>query len=62
MSLTALRSLFEAVIGGCSAEELKPRLDKLPFEERELLLSALYGVRDEVATSCIDRLLNLRSA
>jgi hypothetical protein len=67
MSLAAMRSLFDAVMSGCSAEELKPRVDKLPFEERDQLLRALYSVRPEVAAKCqaraaeIDRLLNLRS-
>jgi hypothetical protein len=61
-----MQSLFEAMLGGSSAEEVKSRLDKLPFEERDQLLRALYSVRPEVAARCqarakeIDRLLNLR--
>ena len=67
MRLATTRKLFEAVMGGSSAEELRPQIDKLPSEEREMLLCALHDVRHEVAALClerateIDRLLNLRS-
>jgi hypothetical protein len=67
MRLATTQRLFEALMGGSSAEELKPQVDKLPSEEREMLLSALYNVRHEVAAVCqaraveIDRLLDLQA-
>jgi hypothetical protein len=67
MRLTASRKLFEEVLGGSSAEELRPQLEMLPAAEREILLQALHEVRQEVAAVCearaveIDRLLNLQS-
>ena len=63
MTLEDPRAVFQAVIAGASAETVRPQIDDLTSEERELLLSALYGVRDEVAMECrarateIDRLL-----
>ena len=63
MTLENSRAVFEAVMAGASAETVRSQIDDLPCEERELLFSALYGVRDDVAVECrarateIDRLL-----
>ena len=68
MTLENPRTIFEAVMAGAAAETVRPQIDDLPCEERELLLSALYGVRDDLAikdqtrASEIDRLLRYRAS
>lgn len=65
MELISPQELFEALMAGDSAEQLHPHVENLPFEERDLLLAALYSVREEVAATCreraeeIDRLIDL---
>jgi hypothetical protein len=64
MQLLTAQQLFDVVMGGGSAEELRPQVYSLPFEERDQLLSALHFIRNEVAANCqaraeeIDRLLD----
>jgi hypothetical protein len=64
--LTTAEELLEALLGGGSAEELRPQVANLPYEEREMLLCALHSVRPEVAEICreraveIDRLLSVQ--
>ena len=48
MTLENSRAVFEAVMAGASAETVRSQIDDRPCEERELLFSALYGVRDDV--------------
>jgi hypothetical protein len=59
MDFRAIQKLFEAVMGGSSAEELRAQVYDLPFEERELLLRALHDVRHEVAATCRDRAVEI---
>ena len=65
MPLSTSRGLFEAVMAGSDAEELLPHLQRLPDDERDLVLLTLHAMRDEVAANCqaradeIDHLLTL---
>ncbi len=52
MPLSTPKGLFEAVLGGCTAEELLPHLKRLPKEERELVILTLQAMRNEVAANC----------
>lgn len=65
MPLSTPKGLFEAVLGGCTAEELLPHLKRLPKEDREMVILTLQAMRNEVAANCearadeIDHLLSL---
>ena len=47
--------IYRAVLAGASAAEVQPQIDGLPEDTRELLLCMLSGIRNELASTCIDR-------